>query len=85
MDTNRIKEIIRQYIVDEFLYGEGANLNDQTQLATEGVIDSLSTIKLVNFIETTFQITLEAHEAVENMDTLPDIVALVASKRSGNS
>ena len=80
MDKSSIKQIVRDYIVEEFLYGEGDRLTDETQLATEGIIDSLSTIKLVSFIENRFQITLEAHEAVENMDTIPDIADLVVSK-----
>lgn len=80
MEKSSIKQIVRDYIVEEFLYGEGDRLTDQTQLAVEGVIDSLSTIKLVSFIENRFHITLDAQEAVENMDTIPDIVDLVASK-----
>ena len=80
MEKSSIRQIVRDYIVEEFLYGEGERLTDQTQLAIEGVIDSLSTIKLVSFIENRFQITLEAHEAVEDMDTIPDIVNLVSSK-----
>jgi acyl carrier protein len=77
------KDIIRAFILEEFLPGEDpALLTDSTQLVTSGVLDSLATLRLVTFIEERFGVEIEPHEmSLEYMDTLPDIAQLINSKR----
>jgi acyl carrier protein len=74
-----IKQTVKQFILQEFLPGEDpANLTDSVQLIRDGIIDSLTTLKLVAFLEERFGIELQAHDAnPENLTTLPDIAALV--------
>lgn len=76
------KEIIKGYILEEFLPGENpAELTDSTPLITGGILDSLATIKLVAFLEERFAIQIQAHETtVDYMDTITDITQLVSSK-----
>jgi acyl carrier protein len=78
-----IKAEIHNYILGEFLPGEDpAELTDQTPLITGGILDSISTLKLVNFLEDHFAITIEAHEAgVDHLDSIAAIARLIASKR----
>jgi len=78
-----IKETIRGYILKEYLPGEAPeNLRDDTPLLTSGILDSMATLSLVSFIETTFGISVEAHETgVANFDRIADIAALVAQKK----
>ena len=80
---DNIKEEVRQYILSESLPGEKAsNLRDDTPLRTGGILDSVSTLKVVNFVEERYGIMVEAHEAsVENFDSIDAIVAFVESKR----
>jgi len=80
---DNIKEELRQYILSEFLPGEKAsNLRDDTPLRTGGILDSVSTLKVVDFVEERYGITVEAHEAsIENFDSLNAIAAFVDSKR----
>jgi acyl carrier protein len=77
-----VKEIIKGYILEEFLPGENpAELTDSTPLITGGILDSLATIKLVAFLEERFRIQIQAHETmVDYLDTLTDIAKLVSSK-----
>ena len=77
-----VKEIIRGYILEQFLPGENpAELTDSTPLITGGILDSLATIKLVVFLEERFQIQIQAHETmVDYLDTVADIARLVSSK-----
>jgi acyl carrier protein len=67
----------------EFLPGEDPNeLTDQTPLITGGILDSITTLKLVTFIEDYFGITVEAYEAgVDHLDTIDQIAALVVEKK----
>ncbi len=78
-----IKDRVRQYILSEFLPGESpANLKDNTPLRTSGVLDSMATLQVVTFVEETFGIEVEAHEAgVENFESLNDIAAFVQQKK----
>lgn len=82
LSAQEVKEIIKGYILKEFLPGENpAELIDSTPLITGGILDSLATIKLVAFLEERFQIQLQAHETmVDYLDTLSDIAQLVSSK-----
>lgn len=84
-DTQEIKSKLKEYILSEFLPGESAdNLGDDTPLRTSGVLDSLSTIKLVSFVEDTFGVEIAAHETgIQDFDRIEDIAALVARKKAG--
>ena len=79
-----IRKMVHAYILDEFLAGENPDeLCDDTPLITGGILDSISTLKLVAFIEDRFDVVVEAHEAgVENLDSVAQITRLVAEKRA---
>lgn len=83
LPMQEVKEIIKGYILEEFLPGENpAELTDATPLITGGILDSLATIKLVAFLEQRFQIQIQAHETmVDYLDTVADIAQLVSSKK----
>jgi acyl carrier protein len=50
-------------------------------LITGGVLDSLATLRVVEYLETTFSIRIEAHEAdVDNLDTLEKIAVFLEGK-----
>jgi acyl carrier protein len=80
-----VSETLHAYILREFLPGEdAAELTKNTPLITGGILDSISTLRLVTFLEEHFGITIEAHEAgVERLDSIEQIEALVAEKRRG--
>ena len=78
-----IKQAVQAYILQEFLPGEDpGELTDQTPLITGGILDSISTLKLVVFLEERFGVTVEAHEAgVDHLDSVGQIVQLIARKK----
>jgi len=81
-DAQGIKEQLRQYIVQEFLPGEDpANVGDDLALKSSGVLDSVSTLKLVTYVEDSYGITVEPHEASTDFETIADIAALVERKK----
>ena len=82
LSMQEVKEIVKGYILEEFLPGENpAELIDSTPLITGGILDSLATIKLVVFLEQRFKIKIEAHETMADyLDTIADIAQLVSSK-----
>jgi acyl carrier protein len=78
-----IAKVVQHFILREFLPGEDPDeLTDRTPLITGGILDSISTLKLVVFLEQHFGITVEAYEAgVEHLDTVQQIAALIAEKQ----
>jgi len=81
-DQNQIQSTVKGYLLREFLPGEDAALlTPTTPLISAGILDSIGTLKLVTFLEETFRVQIEAHEAdMEHLDTLEDIATLVQSK-----
>ena len=60
---NNTREVVKQFILENFLPGEDPkNLTDDTELKESGILDSLSTLKLVTFLEEHFKIELEASD-----------------------
>jgi acyl carrier protein len=82
-----VKNDLRQFIVSKYLPGEQVeNLKDDTPLRTSGILDSISTLALVSFVEERFGITIDAHETgVEHFDRIEDIAALIDQKRRAES
>lgn len=77
-----VTAIVKDYIMSEFLTGEDPEaLSDTTPLISGGILDSISTVKLVSFLEETFGIQFSAHEiSTDYLDTLADITSLVEQK-----
>jgi acyl carrier protein len=78
-----IEKVVHGYILNEFLPGEDPReLTDRTPLITGGILDSITTLRLVVFLEEHFGITVEAHEAgVEHLDSIGQIARLIAAKK----
>ena len=84
---DNVKDTLRNFIVSEYLPGESpSNLRDDMPLRTSGILDSMATLNLVNFVEKTFQITIDAHETgIEDFDRIEDIARLVSRKQGSAS
>ena len=77
-----IAATVKAYILDTLLPGEDpAQLTLDTPLLTTGILDSLSTLELVSFLEKQYGIELEARDMSSNgLATLADIAKLVNGK-----
>jgi acyl carrier protein len=81
---DEIQTTVHSFILEEFLPGESPEeLTNETPLITGGILDSISTLKLVAFLEDRFDVIVEAHEAgVENLDSIGQIARLIAEKKA---
>lgn len=74
-------DTVRQFIVDNFLFGDGETLKEDTSFLEEGIIDSTGILELVMFLEETYGIKIEDDELVpENFDNLNNIVGYLERK-----
>jgi len=79
------RDVVRRFILENFLPGEDPkNLTDDTELKESGILDSLSTLKLVTFLEEQFKVQLEASDLdAGNLSSVASIANLVAAKSGG--
>ena len=78
-----IRTTLADYLTKDFFAEEPELLNDQTGLVSEGIIDSLSVMTLVQFIETTFSFEFEPHEVdADNLDSIDKMVAFIQNRTS---
>lgn len=77
---------VREFVVENFLFGDGEALKDDTSFMEEGIIDSTGILELVFFLEETFSINVEDDELVpDNMDSLANISGFINRKLDGSS
>lgn len=72
---------IRQYIVDNFLFEEIEELDENTSFLETGIIDSTGILELVTFLEESFGITVEDEELTpENLDSIANLAQYLQIK-----
>lgn len=74
---------IRQYLVDNFLFGDDKRLTDGESLLDAGVIDSTGILELIAHLESHYKIKVADDELIpENLDTIENICAFLTKKLS---
>lgn len=80
--TNSIEDTIRQLMLDRAWLDRGTRLGSSDSLLDHGVIDSLTMMELISFLESTYGIQVTDDELVpENFDSLAAIAGFVESKQ----
>ena len=79
---SNVADTVREYISSQFLEDRPAyQLTNDENLIENEVIDSLGIMLLVDFLESTFGVDIEAEEVVvENFETVDAIVSLISTK-----
>jgi len=75
---------IRDYIVENFLFGDAEPLEDDAMsLLDNGIIDSTGVMELVAFLEGDFGLSISDEELVpENLDSVSNLVNFVNRKQA---
>jgi len=80
-----LMETVREFVVQNFLFGDGEVLKDDTSFLGNGIIDSTGILELVLFLEQTYNIKIEDDELIpENLDNLRNIARFLERKLSDN-
>ena len=75
------KQAIREFVIENFLFGEANGLKDDTSFLEEGIIDSTGILELVTFLEDEFSITVEDEELIpENLDSISNVASYLERK-----
>lgn len=72
---------IRNFIVENFLYGQDDDFGEEVSLLEKGIIDSTGVLELVSFLEDKFAISVEDQELIpDNFDSLSRLSTYVSKK-----
>lgn len=78
------KTMIRGYIIENFLLGDGRRFDDSTPLLEAHIVDSTGILEIVTFLEEKFGITIEDEELrPENLNTVENISRFLDRKLGG--
>jgi len=80
---NFSNESVKQFIVDNFLFGDADKLAVDTHLFEKGIIDSTGVLELVAFIEENFNVTVSDDELVQ--DNFSSLIAIEKFLQSKNN
>ena len=80
--TLQLKSEIRQFIVDNFLYGrDDDTLGDEVSFLGKGIIDSTGILELVSFIEEKYSVSIDDEELIpDNFDSLNKLSTFITKK-----
>ena len=68
-------ELLRSFIVNNFLFGDDSGLEDSTSFLESGMIDSTGILELIGFLEHTFVIKVKDSDLVpENLDSIVNVM-----------
>ena len=73
--------VVKEFIIENFLFGEVEKLMPDTDFFDEGIIDSTGVIELVSFMEETFKISVDDEELIpQNLSSLSNIDVFLGKK-----
>lgn len=71
---NYVKRVIRDFIVDNFLFGDDDGLTDEVSFLDSGIVDSMGILEIVNFISEEFEVVVADEDLLpENLDSVNNI------------
>jgi len=79
-----IKNEIREYIVENFLFGDTDTVfADDDSFMENGLLDSTGILELIMFLENTFDIKVDDEEIIpENLDSLDRLESFINTKKN---
>lgn len=76
------RDTLRQFVIENFLFGEPGSLSDHDSFLEKGIIDSTGIMQLISFVERHYGIKVADSELVEqNFDSINKLVEFLSRKR----
>jgi acyl carrier protein len=72
---------VREFVIENFLFGDGTSLQDDVSFLNSGIIDSTGVLELIMFLESTYAIKVQPEEMVpENFDSVNQVAQFLSRK-----
>lgn len=79
-----IKNKVNKFIVQNFLFGEKGDLEDDTSFLENGIIDSTGILELIDFLENEFSLRIDDDDILpDNFDSVEKVVNYIAKRING--
>ncbi len=77
-----MKDVLRQFINDNFLFGlQGRTFSDDDSLLEKRIIDSTGVLELIAFLDATFGVKVQDDELLpENLDSINRLARFIEKK-----
>lgn len=81
----QVREQLRQFVIENFLFGRQNGLKDDDSFLENGIIDSTGVLELIQFVEEAFGIQVQDRDLVpENLDSIEKVTNFVQRQLSLN-
>jgi acyl carrier protein len=78
----RVVESLRQFVIDNFLFGQTEGFGDDSSFLEDGIVNSTGMLELILFVEETYNIQVEDSELLpENLDSITKLTKFVERKQ----
>lgn len=78
---DRLNIELRDFIVENFLFGEEVSFSDADSFLRQGIIDSTGVVEIIAFIEERYGIKVEDEEIVpDNLDSIHKLASFIERK-----
>jgi acyl carrier protein len=72
---------VREFVVTNFLFGDGGSLQDDTSFLSSAIVDSTGILELILFLESTYDVKVQPEEMVpENFDSVNRVARFLTQK-----
>ena len=73
---------LRQFVIDNFLFGQGdIEFKNEDSFIERGIVDSTGVLELVSFLEEKYQITVEGEDLIpDNLDSIQNLHRFLKKK-----
>lgn len=79
-----IQNDLKQFVIDNFLYGEADGLQEHDSFLEKGIIDSTGVLELVDFIESSYGIKMQDSDLIpDNLDSIQRVAQFIESHQIG--
>lgn len=78
-----IAHAISRYLKNELLAEQKAQWDLETNLLTTGIMDSLSIVRLIVFLEEEYNVSLDQYLELENFKSVSTIASIVERELAG--
>jgi acyl carrier protein len=74
-------ETVKEFVIENFLFGDDGQLQEDTSFMESGIIDSTGILELITFLEEKYEIKIEDDELIpENLDNLQNVARFIDRK-----
>ena len=79
---NELRQQLRSFIVEHFLFGEDNDIANNASLLEQGVLDSTGVMELVSHLENAYGFKVDNDEVIpENLDSIESLAKFVERKQ----